>query len=151
MGNTYFGRVTVKGLPGTTTYTGTGSVSISDSTILNRSLNFTDDAEVIELNDKGGIMVGAVVTNKKKRVTLEFVPTDTGSSQTEADARTNTVLPSHAVAVGASQVTLTGFCTLVDGVYNYLTGATVGYTSEGLASITMPLVRPEGGPMEIAL
>lgn len=151
MANTYFGRVAIKGLGGTTAYTGTGAVAMDDTTLLSRSLSMSHDMDVIELPDRNGEMVGAVLTNKRKRVTVEFVPTNASGTATEANARDHVVFPTFTVGSGAGQVVLTGFGDDVDGTYNYLGGGSVGFTSEGLASMTLPLVRPEAGPMTIVL
>lgn len=152
MSVTYFGRVAVKGIPGTIAFTGTGSVAIGDDDMVSRSVGVTDEMDMVELPNKTGAVVGAATENRRKRITLEWVPTaPSGGTQSETNAKTSNIFPGFSAATAATyQVTLASFGGDIDGVYNYFGGATMGLTSEGFVSYTMPLVQYGGAAFTAA-
>lgn len=148
MSQTYFGRVAVRGMAGTIEFSGTGSVVVGDAQMVSRSANVTDEMDVIELSDKHGEVVGAVASNRRRRLTVEFVPTANSatSPQEEALAQAQLVFPKSAAVAGSQtiapwKVKLSSFGGDIDGDYNYFGGASIGVTSEGFTSYTMPLVK----------
>ena len=144
----YMGRVTVKGLAGTIAYTGTGSVAIADATMSSRSVNATDELDSAEVTDKRGEVIGVAVFNRRKRVTVEFVPLSASGTNTEADCLAKALFPALVAATPATyKITLAAFGAELTGDYNYLGGATLGMTSEGFPSISIPCVQYGGAAM----
>lgn len=151
MSTEYFGRVAIVGIDGTLAYTGYGSVSatgaaggttsVPTTSGVMRSVGFTDAIDSVTLMDKSNEVAGIALRNKRKEVTIEFIPTNDTSDGTPSltETRDQQRLPKP-----GSTVTLAGFGpgtnSEFNGTYQYWGGGSVSFTAEGHVQFTLPIV-----------
>lgn len=128
------GRASVFAIDGTLAYTGVATI---DNEV--QAANMTDEFDVVELMDRRGEVIGKAARNRRRTLTIDFIPTDASTSnpQTEAGAKANVAFPDK-----LALVTLASFgITDIDGDWNYVGGGTVGMTAEGYIRMTLTLAR----------
>lgn len=128
---TQIGVVTVWGVDGTLAYTGLAS---TDNVL--ESVDLNDEAEVTRRRDNLGETKGVLIWDPRKTITVTFYPSDPSDI---SDSKDNIVLPAK-----GSTVTLASFPTnsgLNETTWIYEQGGSIGFTNEGEAKITLPLVK----------
>ena len=131
------GQVSFEGIgsAGTITYTALVAPGVVDPT----GIDYGDEADVSHNHNRNGEVTGMAFRNARQTLTIEAYPTSSASPGVAADALKALVLPTK-----GSVVTLANFAdTDLNGSWFYEQGARKRFSSDGRASITIPLVKYE--------
>lgn len=135
---TQTGVAHVYGAAGDLTWTGIATNADQQVT----EVGLTDEAAVEEFDEGYGETVSLDITKKRRRCSIDFVPTAASGANTAANAITAMKLPPI-----PAKVTLSNFQdtdSQLNGDWIYSGGATVRQ-SKGVAVYTLPLWQPKSG------
>ena len=104
------------------------------------SYDIAQDADVEQIKDGAGVVVGQVASNQRLSMTLNIIP----SADTAANALLACGVPAANGWVTISEapaVSIGGTANAINGDWVYAGGASIKFTSSGKAMVTLPVTR----------
>lgn len=143
-----YGRATINGIGAQGTVVYTGGASVPQDHQITTGIKIGDSANIQENLDGNGELLGAIVNNKRRRITIDFYPVAVPGTNTQANALAALQNPENwsKVVLAAFDEAFAG---QINGDWIYEQGGEPTRDDKGRAKMSLTLFRPLTSPKTV--